>query len=280
MSPAVIRGFGRPRFARSYRGPGAWRAGERAFVAEIPPSTAPANRRNEPSQAVFQQEWRIYRTLVDENYLFHREAYACLHRILVEEIGRPFRFLDIACGDATASMEALTGTAITHYHGIDLSAAALELARSSLARLDCPVTLEHADYVETLRDWPEPADVVWIGLSLHHLRTAEKLEILRAIRNILPKDGHLFIYEAASPDGEDREGWLRRWDDQKPLWTAYAPDEWATITAHVHAADYPETASRWVSLAQEAGFAVAREAFVAPSDLIRLYWMPAGDAPR
>ena len=247
-------------------------------MAEITPSTAAGDRRTAPSQAVFQQEWRIYRTLVDENYLFHREAYACLRRILVEGVRRPFRFLDVACGDATASVEALTGTAITHYHGIDLSAAALELARSALAVLDCPVTLEHADYVEALREWSEPADVVWIGLSLHHLRTAEKLEILRAIRNMLTEDGHLLVYEDTSPDGEDREGWLRRWDDQKPLWTAYTPEGWETITAHVHAADYPETASRWVSLAHEAGFAEAREAFVAPSDLIRLYWMPAGDA--
>ena len=109
-------------------------------------------------------------------------------------------------------------------------------------------------------------------------RTPEKLEVLRALHTILAKDGHLFLYEDTSPDGEDREGWLRRWDDQKPLWTVYAPERWETITAHVHAADYPETALRWASLAQEAGFAAAREAFVAPSDLIRLYWMPAGDA--
>jgi hypothetical protein len=248
-------------------------------VAEIPPPTAAGDRRNEPSQAVFQQEWRIYRTLVDENYLFHREAYACLRRILGEGVRRPFRFLDVACGDATASVDALTGTAVTHYHGIDLSAAALGLARPALAALDCPVTLEHADYVEALRDWSGPADVIWIGLSLHHLRTAEKLEILRTIRAILADDGHLLLYEDTSPDGEDREGWLRRWDAQQPLWTAYTPEEWATITAHVHAADYPETASRWVSLAREAGFAEAREAFVAPSDLFRLYWMRTGGSP-
>jgi SAM-dependent methyltransferase len=257
---------------------GAEHIGEGAFVAEIPPSNTTGDRRNEPSQAVFQQEWRIYRTLVDENYLFHREAYTCLRRILVEGVRRPFRFLDVACGDATASADALAGTAITHYHGIDLSATAVELARSALGALTCPVTLEHADYVEALRDWSEPADVIWIGLSLHHLRTAEKLEILRTIRTNLAADGHLLLYENTSPDGEDREGWLRRWDVQRPLWTAYTPDEWETITAHVHAADYPETASCWASLAQEAGFAEPLEAFVSPSNLFRLYWLRTGEA--
>src|SRR6187402_2495834 len=100
-------------------------------MANSLPSPTVSTRQHEPSQAVFQQEWRTYRTLVDENYLFHREAYACLHQILVEDVRHPFRFLDIACGDATASVDALTGTAITHYYGIDLSAAALELARHS-----------------------------------------------------------------------------------------------------------------------------------------------------
>lgn len=247
-------------------------------MPEIPPSLAPSGRQHEPSQAVFQQGWRTYRTLVDENYLFHREAYACLRRILLEHVGRPFRFLDVACGDATASVEALAGTAITHYHGIDLSAAALELARAVVPVLNCPVTLEHADYVEALGHRSASVDVVWIGLSLHHLRAPEKLEVLRAIRAVLPPDGHLLLYEDASPDGEDREGWLRRWDAQQPSWTAYSPEEWETITAHVHAADYPETVSRWRSLAEEAGFTDVREVYVAPSDLLRLYWMPAGGA--
>ena len=233
-------------------------------MADRLPSPAVSTRQHEPSQAVFQQEWRIYRTLVDENYLFHREAYACLHQILVADVRHPFRFLDIACGDAASSVDALTGTHLAHYYGIDLSAAALDLARRSLTVLECPATLDQADFVEALREWSTPVDVVWIGLSLHHLQTPQKLEVLGAIRTILGTDGLFLIYEDTSPDGEDRDGWLRRWDDQQPGWTAYTPDEWETITTHVHAADFPETASRWVSLGHEAGFAEVQEVYVAP----------------
>jgi SAM-dependent methyltransferase len=235
-------------------------------------------RGKEPSQAIFQQEWQTYRTLVDENYLFHREAYACLRQILLDEFPQPFRFLDIACGDATASVTALTGTHIAHYHGIDLSQAALDLASRSLAVLECPVTLARADFVAALQEQHEPVDVVWIGLSLHHLRSPGKLEVMRAIRKILGEGGLLLIYEDTSPDGEDRDRWLHRWDNQKPMWTAYSSEDWDTITAHVHAADYPETSSRWVSLGHEAGFDDVREVFVAPSDLFRLYAMRAGTA--
>jgi hypothetical protein len=57
---------------------------------------------------------------VDNNYFYHREVYGQLHRILAEEAVQPFRFLDIGCGDAKATVDALKGTRVAHYHGIDV----------------------------------------------------------------------------------------------------------------------------------------------------------------
>jgi len=227
---------------------------------------------------MFHQQWQVYRTLVEENYLFHREAYACLCRILVEDTDQPFRFLDIACGDASASTVALQGTRIAHYHGIDLSAAALELARQALAELACPVTLQHADFAEALSDLLAPVDVAWIGLSLHHLQTPKKLAVMRRLRRIVGEDGLLLLYEIASPDGEDRARWLRRYERQHLAWTGYSPADWAVMWAHVQAADYPETSSRWQRLGREAGFGQVQEVFIAPSNLLRMYRMRARSA--
>jgi hypothetical protein len=42
----------------------------------------------------------------------------------------------------------------------------------------CPSTLDECDFVGALLDRPEPADVVWIGLSLHHLRSPAKLALM------------------------------------------------------------------------------------------------------
>ena len=69
---------------------------------------------DQPALALFRQQWQLYRKLVDNNYLFHREAYAQLHRILLDEAVQPFRFLDIACGDGSATVEALRGTRVAH----------------------------------------------------------------------------------------------------------------------------------------------------------------------
>jgi SAM-dependent methyltransferase len=223
------------------------------------------------TQAIFQQQWQIYRSVVDHNYLFHREVYDCLRRILVNEAPQPFRFLDVGCGDATDIADVLSGTRIARYHGTDLSAAALELAGRSLAVLDCPVTLEQRDFVDALARPAEQTDVVWIGLSLHHLQNPAKLTVMRTIRGIVGDQGQLLVYEPTSPDGEDRPAWLRRWDLQQPSWTAYPPAAWEALTAHVHAADFPETVSRWHALGRAAGFSSVREVFTAPTDLFRLY---------
>jgi len=225
----------------------------------------------EPSLALFQRQWKLYRKVVDNNYLFHREAYAQLHRILVDEAVQPFRFLDIACGDARATADALKGTRVAHYHGIDLSQAALNLAANALTTLRCPIMLDRGDFVEALRGWSQPVDVAWIGLSLHHLMAPAKLALMRKIRGMVGGHGLFLIYEAASPDGEDRAAWLHRHDRQKPSWTALTLEEWDAITAHVHTADFPETTSQWHWLGRKAGFSQVRQLFVAPSNLFRIY---------
>jgi SAM-dependent methyltransferase len=109
---------------------------------------------------------------------------------------------------------------VVHYHGIDLSQAALDLASKTLEALDCPVTLEHRDFVAAMRDRPEPVDVAWISLSLHHLLAPAKLSLMREIRNVVGDRGLFLIYENATPDGEDRDAHLLRWERHYQLCTA------------------------------------------------------------
>jgi SAM-dependent methyltransferase len=233
---------------------------------DTPPQIA-----GEQPATLFQEKWRTYRKMVDNNYLFHREAYERLRRVLIDELRTPFRFLDVACGDASATVQALEGTFVERYYGIDLSSTALQLAAKNLRALACSVDLREGDFVDALRAWREPVDVVWIGLSLHHMLAAAKLDVMCEVRRIVGGNGLFLVYENAGPDGEDREQWLRRWDMQKPHWSAYTPEEWARVRAHVHAADFPETNSTWLRLARDAGFNAVGEIFAAPTDLFRMY---------
>lgn len=245
------------------------------MATEARPDEASGATADASTIAMFQQDWNIYRKMVENNFLFHREAYGQLRRHLIEEVDRPFRFLDIACGDAGSSAEALRGTKVAGYHGIDFSALALELADKALLNLGCRVLLEQRDFLGALSGRTNLADVAWIGLSLHHLQGDEKLAFMREVRGVLPDDGMLLIYENTSRDGEDRDSWMQRWDLQKPIWTAYTEAEWNAMAAHVHAADFPESDATWRRLGREAGFSRTRQIFASPPDLFRLYCFDA-----
>ncbi len=204
--------------------------------------------------------------------MFHREVYSLLHKILITEAPKPFRFLDIACGDAMGSATALNGTEISRYIGIDLSEPALALAEETLKPLPCPVTLVQADFAEALVDWAEPADVAWIGMSLHHLETPAKGKVVRHVRRLLDQGGLFLIWEPTLRDGEDRDGWLDRFEyGSRPLWAELDASEWNAMLMHMWESDYPEPASACHALGLEAGFRSAETVFVAPSELAQVY---------
>ena len=150
---------------------------------------------DERAMQTFRHQWQVYSKVVDNEYLSHQAVGAVLHRELVAEVNRPFRFLDLACGDARLTVAALQGTPVVHYHAIDLSAPALALARQTVEALTCPAELEQGDFVSAMRERPEPADVVWIGLSLHHLQTPDKKVLMREVRAAVGDGGRFLIYE-------------------------------------------------------------------------------------
>jgi ubiquinone/menaquinone biosynthesis C-methylase UbiE len=237
-------------------------------------ASSPARPETPPkggSATVFQEEWQIYRKVVDNNYLFHREAYGVLHDLLLEEMPAPFRFLDIACGDASATVGALAGTQVAHYRGIDLSEPALALAETALRALPCPFELTRADFVAALRERSITTDVAWIGLSLHHLERPQKRDLMADARIVVGETGKLIVYENASPLPETRTAWMQRWDLQRPDWRAFSDREWDSIAGHVHANDHPEAHVTWLDLGREAGFGRVRCLYECPTQLFRLY---------
>ncbi|ODA67165.1 hypothetical protein A7A08_01911 [Methyloligella halotolerans] len=217
----------------------------------------------------FQKQWRTYQKLVDSDALSHREVAAQLHAAL-RTVETSFSILDIACGDAGEIKHVLADTKVSHYHGIDLSEPALELAARNLE--DCPfqVDLDHGDYVEMVERRPDPADIAWCGLSIHHLKTDRKRDLLTALRKTT--DRFVMIYEPTLKEGETRDGYLERFGTvNRPAWTFLTDEEWRQISNHVTQCDLPETAETWLALGREAGFAKATEIFHDRTDFYSIY---------
>lgn len=221
---------------------------------------------------IFLHQWQLYRKFLRYDYLENAGAYTELHRFLTENVTQPFTFVDLACGDASGIVGALQGTAIAHYRGIDLAPPALELAKHNLEALPCAVDLEEADFVQAMRAGAEPADIVWISLSLHHLATPDKRALMRDIGERLSPNGALLIYEPTRRDGEDRTAYLDRFEETgRRDWTALSADEFQEAMHHVRTCDLPETVSEWEALGREVGFSRFAELYRAPSDLFRMF---------
>ena len=58
--------------------------------------------------------------------------------------------------------------------------------------------------MDALHHRTAPADIVWIGLSLHHSRLSEKRAVVRDVRRILAPGGLFLFYENTRRDGERR----------------------------------------------------------------------------
>jgi SAM-dependent methyltransferase len=220
----------------------------------------------------FQKQWATYGKLVSENSLSHREVTRIPHTTLGDNFRSSFNFLDIACGDARIMPEALREVPVRHYHGIDLSQPALELAAANLGELPCEVDLDHRDFFEALTSRTEHADAAWCSLSIHHLSTDDKLGVLEAIREALGVGGVFLLYEPTCLDGEDRAGFLERFQQTNHrLWDYLSEPEWEQIWDHVSTCDYPESAAAWLEIGRVAGFSSARQIFADPTGFYRLF---------
>jgi ubiquinone/menaquinone biosynthesis C-methylase UbiE len=221
--------------------------------------------------AQFQQQWATYGKLVEADCFSHRAVTAILKETLNDVFTSPFSFLDIACGDASMMKAALGGTKVRHYHGIDLSQPALDLAAANLADLPFTVELDHRDFVEAMMRRPAHADAAWCGLSIHHLSTDDKLRLMKAVHGAIGARGIFLLYEPTRRADEDRSAYLERFI-RKPLWMKIlVPAEWEQVSHHVTSCDFPETAAVWCDLGREAGFGNAQRVFVEPTDFLGLY---------
>ncbi|MFA5898289.1 MAG: class I SAM-dependent methyltransferase [Hyphomicrobium sp.] len=225
-----------------------------------------------PALEIFQNQWEVYRKFLVHDYLSNGKASRVLRRFLTDEVKRPFRVLDLACGDSSNVVAALEGLPVEHYCGVDLSAPALTFAQRNLAPLTCPVELVEADFTSVLGDGVRTGDIVWISLSLHHLDATDKLAFMNQVHANMKSDGAFLIYEPTLRQGEDRPAYLDRLEDVgRREWTELSSREFSEAINHVRTCDLPETKSDWEAMGRDAGFSKFSELYASHDDLFRLF---------
>lgn len=208
----------------------------------------------------FNQQWKIYEKMLNNNYLGHREIYSVLHSFLVSYFQTPFKMLEFGCGDASFTAHSLLNTRISNYQGINLSAPALEIAKQNLAAIQCNVTLTKGDFSQLILELPQGEyskfDVILISFALHHLSLAQKDCFIGQLNNLLAPGGVFILIDVICQEEEDRETYIRRYlDNVYKSWSLLTPLEHSMVEKHISTSDFPETQQTLDKISQKYNFA-------------------------
>jgi hypothetical protein len=150
---------------------------------------------------IFQAQWSTYQLVLKGNHLDHVGLYDSASDLLYTEHkkkGRGLSLLELGCGDCDFMSRMLGSLSkrimqeseissppslVASYDGVDLSMAALNIAKSNLQSCldpDIPVNLHHGEMLSWLQsleaikpghheDNQFEADIVVISFALHHL---------------------------------------------------------------------------------------------------------------
>lgn len=219
------------------------------------------NHKN-PSASVnefFNDQWKLYQKALNNNYMGHREIYGVLQKFLIEYFPQPFAVLDLGCGDASFTCQAVLNTNIASYQGIDLSKVALEIAQSNMALIPCKKTFIKEDFSkfvdELVQIQDNSFDVIMTSFALHHFNSEQKDWIMGQIFHLLNTGGVVIVIDIVRRAEETRESYIRRYlENVRQSWSLLSSQEFSMVEEHMTSSDFPETQATLYELAQKQNF--------------------------
>lgn len=247
--------------------------------------TAPdaSNRRGEPSveeATRWFNQWHIYRSIVDADWMAHREIFTAIKAWMLVRHPGPFTLIDLGCGDAGFIRKTFDETGLWAYTGVDASAAALAQARKELLGARFEVAFIQADMLASLDaigDSGAPAcDVALTNYAVHHLPAEEKRRFFQLAHAAIRPGGSLLYGDIFRRDGETRDHYVKSYlRMMRETWTGMPPESLASTIEHITQRDFPETNDAVCDMAREAGFREgSRELFRDAAGFHRLLAFP------
>ncbi len=224
------------------------------------PSANAQQPRHAPEEATrWFNQWHVYRSIVDANWMAHREIFNAAREWVLMRHPGPFALLDLGCGDAGFIKGTFDSTGLWAYTGIDASQTALGKARDELAAARFQVRLVEADMLAYVTEGSgsdaKTFDVILASYAVHHLPAREKQDFFRLAHARLAPRGSLLFADVFRRDGETREEYLEHYIGMmRRAWTGMPPEGLASTIEHVIQRDFPETGEAVAGMALEARF--------------------------
>ncbi len=203
----------------------------------------------------FDQEWDLYKRVVNLNHMAHKEILEHLSRFFSSVPLPMFSVLELGCGDASLLSNALQGTKVESYCGVDISPFALEIAEVNMRRHRCKKRIIEGDLLEEAGSFEKEFDVIVAGYSFHHLTKEEKGQFFKKCKAALKLRGILVIFDEVCNPEESKSSFMKRFFRIcMHEWNGLANEELLRICDHVGNYDYPETFEVYKQLAVGHGF--------------------------
>ncbi len=226
-----------------------------------------------PPQEFFNEQWKLYQKILNHNYMGHCEIYSTLREFLLGYFQQPFKMLDLGCGDASFTSQALLNSIITSYQGVDLSVPALEIAKDNMAKIQCDTSFTQGNLSqfvpELVSSQQNSFDIILSSFVLHHLSLEEKDSIIGQIKNLLTSNGVFILIDVVRKEGEDRENYLKCYldnvqkywsylkcylDNVQKYWSLITPQEYLMLANHISSSDFPEPQQTLDEISQKCNF--------------------------
>lgn len=220
--------------------------------------------------AFFSDTWRTYQKILQHNHMHHRELYDLVRQ---EFVNAPagLEILDLGCGDASYTAQALSGIPFSHYVGVDLSTVALALAAENFAQFPSRTEFVTANFVDYIQACQDQFDLVLMSFSLHHLTYGDKDQFLGQLKRILRPGGVFLMIDVFREVGESLPDYYERYIGQahRNEWQLN-PEEFAAMSEHITTSDLPDSSEAIISLGQSHGFKQIDCLFLHPETTIGL----------
>jgi SAM-dependent methyltransferase len=224
------------------------------------PSPATPQPEHDPAEATrWFNQWHVYRSIVDNDWMCHREIFSAIKNWVLLRHAGPFMLLDLGCGDAGFIQDKFTDTGLWAYTGVDASQGALAKAREELSGARFQVQLVEADLLAYLGEESgnggQTFDVILASYAVHHLPVREKQEFFRLAHARLAPGGSLLFADVFRRGEESREEYLQAYVGMmREAWAGLEQESLSSTTEHVLQRDFPETLEVIQAMAREAGF--------------------------
>lgn len=207
----------------------------------------------------FNDEWKLYQKILDNNYMEHQDIYKILHRFIVDNWQQqPLRILDVGCGDASFVARALLNANVNFYYALDISEVAISIAQENMKLIPGKQKFVQGDFCHEISLLSKQAEdkfnLIITSFAFHHLNRKKKDDVLGQLKELLSSEGMLIMIDLICRKDESRETYIEKYlQTVKKKWLQLSFEEQNLISNHMLNSDYPETIETIEMLAEKNG---------------------------